>query len=54
MGKETIKTKGCKLQLDVVQFIGIRRCNIIPSNIILSNQGNIYRQSRSEKEKLTL
>jgi hypothetical protein len=31
MGKDTIKIKGCKLLLDVFQFVGISRCYRIPS-----------------------
>jgi hypothetical protein len=32
MGKETIKTKGCKLLLDAFQFVGISSRNGIPND----------------------
>jgi hypothetical protein len=32
MGKETIKTEGCKFLLDACQFVGVSRYNRIPNN----------------------
>jgi hypothetical protein len=32
VGKETIKTNGCKLLLDAIQFLGNSRRNRIPNN----------------------
>jgi hypothetical protein len=61
MAKETIKTRGCNLLLDVFQFVGTSRRNVIP-NIrsvfqLRSNysvQYTVYRRSREEKVVITL
>jgi hypothetical protein len=57
MGKETIITKGCKLLLDVFQFVGISGRNRIPNTrgvfkLKSKVQYNIYIQSREENEKV--
>jgi hypothetical protein len=45
MGRETIKTKSCKVLLDAFQFVPISRCNRISSNrgifMLRLNKGKI-------------
>jgi hypothetical protein len=57
MGKETVITKGCKLQLVAFQFVGVSGRNRIPNDrgvfkLRSKVKYNIYRQSREENEKV--
>lgn len=60
MGKEKIKTEGCKLLLCAFKFVGITKRNRIPNNRSVSNwrltrvKYNTYRQSREEQENVKL
>jgi hypothetical protein len=57
--EETVKTEGCKLLLDVFQFVGISTCNLIPNSrgifkVICIIKCNIYIHSRNEKMKMMM